>query len=88
MTSSEILEVPSEDWASPLASPASCSLSGEANGDAQSSDGTSSISEEVIPVEDRSASQDQSSVQEEPPDQLQLVQKMKISQLLFTKCQN
>jgi hypothetical protein len=42
---------------------------GEANGDAQSSDGTSSISEEVIPVEDRSASQDQSSVQEEPPDE-------------------
>ena len=27
MTSSEILEVPSEDWASPLVSPASCSLS-------------------------------------------------------------
>ena len=27
------------------------------------------ISEEVIPVEDRSASQDQSSVQEEPPDE-------------------
>lgn len=42
---------------------------GETNGDAQSSDGTSSISEEVIPVEDRSASQDQSSVQEEPPDE-------------------
>jgi hypothetical protein len=35
---------------------------GETNGDAQSSDGTSSISEEDIPVEDRSASQDQSSV--------------------------
>jgi hypothetical protein len=42
---------------------------GETNGDSQSSDGTSSISEEVIPVEDRSASQDQSSVQEEPPDE-------------------
>jgi hypothetical protein len=42
---------------------------GETNGDAQSSDGTSSISEEVIPVEDRSASQDQSSVQEQPPDE-------------------
>jgi hypothetical protein len=27
MTSFEILEVPSEDWASPLVSPASCSLS-------------------------------------------------------------
>jgi Zn/Cd-binding protein ZinT len=40
---------------------------GETNGDAQSSDGTSSISEEDIPVEDRSALQDQSSVQEEPP---------------------
>jgi hypothetical protein len=42
---------------------------GETNGDAHSSDGTSSISEEVIPVEDRSASQDQSSVQEEAPDE-------------------
>jgi hypothetical protein len=41
---------------------------GETNGDAQSSDGTSSILEEVIPVEDSSTSQDQSSVQQEPPD--------------------
>jgi hypothetical protein len=61
---------------------------GETNGDAQSSDGTSGIVEEVIPVEDRSASQDQSSVQEEPPDELQLVQKMKISQLFVVPPEN
>ena len=42
---------------------------GETNGDAQSSDGTSNISVKVIPVEDRSILQVQSTVQEEPPDE-------------------